>query len=168
MIGETWIETSQGRLYAKHWNFEGAGTPSECVALITESAQAFVERRTIEGILGAKQNFARAGQIERLQKYHGDKASWVLHAWIDTWLAPGFAKWNLDAALLCVQCPTLVIHGEDDKFGSPRHPEWIAASIRVPVEMKILPQCGHVPHRDLERTVLDLIYRFSKSLVVDV
>ena len=32
---------------------------------------------------------SRIRQIERLQKYHGDKAAWVLGAWIDTWLAEG-------------------------------------------------------------------------------
>lgn len=44
--------------------------------LITESAQAFVEDRTIKEILDAKRLFAQPGQLNHLEKYHGDKAAW--------------------------------------------------------------------------------------------
>lgn len=73
-----------------------AATHGDCRALVTESAQAFVEEGTVNGILEAKARFEQPGQRDRLRKYHDDKASWVLHAWTDTWLAPGFARWNLD------------------------------------------------------------------------
>jgi hypothetical protein len=36
----------------------------------------------------ARDNFAQPGQLERLARYHGDKAAWVLSAWVDTWLSP--------------------------------------------------------------------------------
>lgn len=48
-----------------------------CVGLITESAQSFVEDRTLQGIIEAKKNFQTIEQIERLKKYHGEKAKWV-------------------------------------------------------------------------------------------
>lgn len=54
--------------------------PDRCLALITESAQAFVEDRNLQGILAAKRAFAETGQVDRLSKYHGDKAAWVLDA----------------------------------------------------------------------------------------
>lgn len=131
--------------------------PAQCRALVTESAQAFVEDRTRAGILAARAAFAEPGQVERLGKYHGDKAAWVLSAWIDTWLAPQFADWNLDAQLAGVSCPTLAIHGERDEYGSARHPERIAAGVRGPATLRVLPGCGHVPHREREGETLDLI-----------
>jgi pimeloyl-ACP methyl ester carboxylesterase len=50
--------------------------PEACLALVTESAQAFVEDRTLDGIREAQKAFRDAGQLERLAKYHGEKARW--------------------------------------------------------------------------------------------
>lgn len=124
----------------------------DCVALITESAQAFVEGRTLQGILEAQRGFAQLGQVERLAKYHGDKAAWVLSAWIDTWLAPDFANWNLDDALSDVRCPVLALHGDRDEYGSVRHPQRIAELTGG--QAMILEDCGHVPHREQRGRVI--------------
>ncbi|HWK73872.1 MAG TPA: alpha/beta hydrolase [Povalibacter sp.] len=133
---------------------------SRCRALITVAAQSFVEDRTLNGIRVAQQSFEQAGQLERLRKYHGDKAEWVLSAWIDTWLAPEFAQWNLDADLSRVHCPALIIHGEDDEYGSVQHPKRIASMIRGPATVEILANCAHVPHREKPGAVMNLIGGF--------
>jgi len=137
---------------------------AQCRALVTESAQAFVEDRTRDGILAARAAFAEPGQAERLGKYHGDKAAWVLSAWIDTWLAPQFADWNLDAQLAGVCCPTLAIHGERDEYGSARHPERIAAGVRGPATLSVLPGCGHVPHRERAGETLELVAAWLRTV----
>lgn len=134
-----------------------AAYPDACHALITEAAQAFVEDRTRTGILAAREAFAQPGQLERLAKYHGDKAAWVLGAWIDTWLADDFADWNLDDALRQVRCPALVLHGDRDEYGSTRHPERIGALIGQAATVRMLPGCGHVPHRERTEEVLALV-----------
>ena len=134
-----------------------AAYPADCRALITESAQAFVEDRTIEGIRDAEQVFAQPGQHDRLRRYHGDKAAWVLSAWVDTWLAPDFSSWNLDDDLRRVRCPVLAIHGDGDEFGSARHPERIAKLTSGHSTMLLLPQCGHVPHREKSDVVIDTV-----------
>lgn len=133
---------------------------SQCRALVSVAAQAFVEDRTLHGIRAAKELFAQEGQRDRLRKYHGDKTEWVLSSWIDTWLAPEFAQWNLDADLSRVQCPALVIHGADDEYGSVRHPERIASMTQSPATLEILANCAHVPHREKPDLVMNLIERF--------
>lgn len=137
--------------------------PAQCTGLIAESAQAFVEDRTRAGILAARAVFAEPGQVERLRKYHGDKTEWVLRAWIDTWLAPDFAAWNLDAELARVNCPTLVVHGDQDEYGSLRHPERIAAGVAGPATLRVVRGCGHVPHRERGGEVLETIRVWSAN-----
>jgi pimeloyl-ACP methyl ester carboxylesterase len=61
--------------------------PRNCRALITIAALVFVEDRTLQGIRQTQAAFAEPDQLERLRKYHGDKAEWILWAWIDTWLS---------------------------------------------------------------------------------
>ncbi len=119
-----------------------------CEALVTLAAQAFVEERTLAGVATAKRAFAQPGQLERLARYHGDKARWVLDAWLETWLAPGFASWTLDDILGDVRCPTLVVHGDLDEYGSIAHAERIARGVDAPAQLEIMEGCGHVPHRE--------------------
>jgi pimeloyl-ACP methyl ester carboxylesterase len=132
----------------------------DCEALITESAQAFVEGRTLAGIREAQQLFEDPAQVERLQRYHGDKARWVLDAWVDTWLSPAFADWSLDAVLPQLACPVLAIHGADDEYGSVRHPERIGHLAGGPARIEVLADTRHVPHREREPAVLDLAAAF--------
>ncbi|MFT7775652.1 alpha/beta fold hydrolase [Roseateles sp.] len=129
-----------------------AAMQARCVALITESAQAFVEDRTVRGLLAAREQFQEAGQMHKLARHHGDKAAWVLEAWLGTWLSPQFATWSLAEVLPRVTCPALVIHGADDEYGSARHPEMIAELIArstgAQARIELLADTGHVPHRE--------------------
>lgn len=135
-----------------------------CVALITESAQAFVEDRTVQGIEQARILFEQPGQLERLEKYHGAKARWVLDAWITTWLSPEFSSWSLRPVLPQVTCPVLAIHGANDEYGSARHPELIADSTGGPARTCLVPDAQHVPHREKEAYVVQIIADFLKEM----
>lgn len=141
-----------------------AAFPVDCCALITESAQAFVEARTLDGIRAAKADFQKPGQRDRLVKYHGDKAQWVLDAWTETWLAPEFQAWTLDEVLPQVTCPMLAIHGEDDEYGSPDHAERIASTVAGEASAVVLPGRKHIPHRQDEDAIVNLIVAFLEDV----
>jgi pimeloyl-ACP methyl ester carboxylesterase len=131
--------------------------PAQCRALITESAQAFTEDRTLQGIRDAARSFAQEEQVARLRRYHGDKTPWVLSAWIDTWQLPEFASWSLDEVLPSVRCPVLAIHGDNDEFGSALHPQRIRDLSGGPATMLLLTNCGHVPHREQAQVVIEAV-----------
>ncbi|AFT71627.1 Alpha/beta hydrolase fold protein [Alloalcanivorax dieselolei B5] len=134
-----------------------------CQALITESAQTFVEDVTLAGIRDADRGFAEKEQMDRLRKYHGDKAQWVLSAWVDTWLSEPFQDWTLSDTLPRVRCPVLAIHGDQDEYGSLIHPERITSLCAGPATKKIVPDCGHVPHKEKPADVLDAITAFFQK-----
>ena len=142
--------------------------PDRCAALVTESAQSFVEDRTRAGLQAARVEFARPGQLERLARYHGAKARWVLDAWIETWLSPEFADWHLDDDLARVRCPALAIHGDQDEYGSAEHPGRIARLTNGPARAVILAGCGHVPHREQPARVLAEVAGFLARPSADV
>ncbi len=135
-----------------------------CVALVTESAQAFVEERTVRGIEDARELFKDSEQRARLRKYHGDKADWVLDAWIASWLSPAFASWSLAPVLPRLRCPALVIHGVDDEYGSPRHPELIGGLAGGPTRVEIMADTRHVPHRERAAAVLAKVATFLRDV----
>ena len=134
-----------------------------CEALITESAQAFTEELTLQGIREAKVNFAQPGQVDRLKRYHGEKAQWVLSAWIDSWLSDEFVDWTLEATLPQVLCPVLSIHGDNDEFGSLAHPSFFTSRSTGPGVVKVLEGFGHVPHREDASQVLIAVTSFLED-----
>ncbi|PTU32492.1 alpha/beta fold hydrolase [Stenotrophobium rhamnosiphilum] len=135
-----------------------------CLGVITESAQCFIEDRTRAGILEARDNFAKPGQVDRLKRYHGDKAQWVLDAWIKTWLSPEFSDWNLYAELERVRCPLLALHGENDEYGSLVQPQRMAERASGSSSHEIFPGCAHLPHRENPEIVLASISKWISTI----
>jgi len=134
--------------------------PERCERLITESAQAFVEPLTRSGIREAQALFKDQKQFDRLARYHGERTQWILDSWINSWLSPDFDHWSLDTVLPKVSCPTLVLHGEEDEYGSIAQPQSIAAGVKGAVQLEILPALHHVPHRENAALVLEKIQQF--------
>lgn len=131
-----------------------------CAAVVTESAQAFVEERTRSGVEAAKRHFSEAGHFGKLRKYHGSKARWVLEAWTETWLHPQFESWSLRAHLKNVRCPLLAIHGDNDEFGSVAFPRFIADEAAGQAQAVVLEGFGHVPHKENPATILTTVSGF--------
>jgi len=139
-----------------------ASHTSACNGVITEAAQAFVEKRTLAGIQQAKLGFQRPEQFDRLIKWHGDKAQWVLEAWTDIWLSDAFSTWSIAPFLGKVLCPVMAIHGDLDEFGSTAFPECISKGVHGLTQMIILENCGHVPHREQQQQIIQLVHSFIK------
>ncbi|AXY40887.1 alpha/beta fold hydrolase [Halomonas sp. JS92-SW72] len=139
---------------------EAAGQYADgCEALITVAAQAYMEPRILAGIREAEAAFRDPEQLARLARYHGDRAQWVLRAWVDTWQTEAFDDWHLDDALARVRCSTLAIHGQHDEFGSLAQPRRIASRTPGPAAPSLLP-CGHVPHRECPEALVAIVAAF--------
>lgn len=136
----------------------------QCHGLITIAAQYEVEELTLSGIREAKTGFAQPGQLERLAKYHGDKAQWVLDAWTETWLSPSFRQWNLEDYVGKVQCPSLIIHGELDEYGTTAQAQKLFSGIKADAELEILEGLHHMPHKEQPALVAALICDFVNDL----
>lgn len=132
---------------------------SNCVAVITEAAQVFVEELTLQGVNDAKTAFANPAQFSKLERWHGERAQWVLDSWTGAWLSPAFRSWTLEPYLENIRCPVLAIHGEKDEFGSCSFPERIIQGISSNGHLAMLPY-GHVPHREDPQAVLNLVHEF--------
>jgi pimeloyl-ACP methyl ester carboxylesterase len=128
--------------------------------VVSESAQSFLEPHTLDGIRAAKVQFANPATFDKLTRFHGAKAQWVLDAWTDTWMSPAFANWTLDPYLSRVRCPTMVIHGDADEFGSVEFPRRIARGVQGRSQLEIINGCGHVPHREQPDRILSLVTEF--------
>lgn len=142
----------------------GAGLPSACVAVVTESAQMFAEDRTLNAIAAAKLQYATSERFDKLKRYHGTKTSWVLRSWTDTWLSAEFASFNVRQELRTLQCPLLALHGDLDEFGSLEHLRVARELSGGGVTTRELPGLGHVPHREAPQLVLQTVTQFMANI----
>ncbi|MCG3193225.1 MAG: 2-succinyl-6-hydroxy-2,4-cyclohexadiene-1-carboxylate synthase [Thermoanaerobaculia bacterium] len=128
--------------------------PDRTAGVVTEAAHVFADELTLAGLRAARERYERGGFVDKLEKYHGEKARALFHAWNDTWLDPSFSSWNIESVLGGIHAPTLVIQGENDEYGTPAQVEAIAREVKGESEKLFLPGCGHVPHHETRERVV--------------
>jgi pimeloyl-ACP methyl ester carboxylesterase len=68
---------------------------------------------------------------------------------------------KLAARLHRVQCPTLLLWGEDDRLVPPAYGEEYRKHI-TGAELKLIPACGHLPMFEREKEFVDALTRFCQ------
>lgn len=131
--------------------------------LILEAPHVFVEEISVRSIAAAKTAFETTDMPQKLARHHAD-ASRTFYGWNDIWLHPDFLAWNIEEYLPSIACPTLVIQGLDDEYGTMRQLEAIQRQMKGEVELVKLDACGHSPHRDQPEAALAAMVRFIRSV----
>jgi pimeloyl-ACP methyl ester carboxylesterase len=131
--------------------------------LVLLAPHVFVEDCSIASITRMRELYATTDLRARLARHHADVDA-AFHGWNDVWLDPAFRQWNIEGYLPAVTCPVLVLQGEDDEYGTRAQVDAIAAQVSGPVDVELLPRCGHAPHRDQLEKVLDRIAGFIARL----
>lgn len=135
-----------------------AAFPEGPAKVVAMAPHEFVEEKTLQGIRRTCESWKTTDLEQRLARHHADPER-VFAEWSQTWLAPGFRDWNIEAELASIRCPVLALQGEDDEYASLRQIEVIAE--RVPgAQLVRLPACHHSPHRDQPEQVLGAIASF--------
>jgi pimeloyl-ACP methyl ester carboxylesterase len=135
-------------------------------AIVSEAAHVFVEQETLDGITVAVNKYRNTNLKARLSKYHGDKTDDVFHAWTDTWLSKEFSKWNIDHFLPRIVCPTLIIQGVNDEFGTIKQVEAIANHVKGMTSTFILPGICHTPHKEAPSETVTCATEFIQMLII--
>jgi pimeloyl-ACP methyl ester carboxylesterase len=135
--------------------------------LVLMAPHVFVEPVCLKSIANIRAAYcASAGNAgglrSRLAKYHA-RVDHAFLGWADAWLAPEFQTWNIEDLTSAVTAPVLLIQGSDDEYGTLAQLDRIEARVRGPVSRLVLPNCGHAPHRDCEREVLEAIVAFARN-----
>ena len=137
-----------------------AAHPTRALGLILEAPHVFVEPITVKSIAEAKVTYETTDLSRKLGRYHDDVES-AFWGWNKIWLDPRFLEWNIEDILPHVSCPTLMIQGLQDEYGTQAQLDAISA--KVPrSEVVLLDNCGHSPHRDQPAMTLAAIETFLK------
>ena len=156
---------SDGASIALIYAGSGAGDP---YALILEAPHIFVEDVTVTRIAELRDLYRTTDLRTKLARHHGANVDPLFQYWTDVWLRPEFRAWNIESYLPEVTCPTLVIQGKQDEYGTDRQVNALLDALGGRCEGIMLDRCGHAPHLDQRTTVADLMVRFVRRLQEDM
>jgi pimeloyl-ACP methyl ester carboxylesterase len=139
------------------------GAGREVAGLILMAPHVFVEDLSIASIAQAKVAFETADLGQKLGRYHRDPVK-TFRGWNDIWLHPDFRAWNIEEVLPRVTCPVLAIQGEDDEYGTPAQVEAIRRQAKGEVEVLMLADCRHSPHKDQPQATLEAMAGFIERI----
>ncbi len=140
--------------------------PEKITGIITEGAHVFVEQETINGIKAAVLAYRTTSLKEKLYKYHGDKTEAVFKMWTETWLSQTFRSWNIEEYLPKIKCPSLIIQGEKDEYGTLDQVNSIIKNTSGYSKALLISDIGHTPHKESTEIVVKKVSKFINRLIV--
>ena len=132
--------------------------------IVVVGSHIIVEEISLQGIRDAKIAYAETNLKERLTKYHGDKTQKVFEMWTETWLRPDFIDFDIREELKNIECPTLVIQGIDDEYGSIEQVNGIINNVKGRKESYLVPDAKHTPYKENRTPTLAKTVEFIDSL----
>ena len=133
------------------------------IALILEAPHVFVEDVTVTSIADIRNSYRSSGLRNRLERHHGANVDLLFESWTDVWLSDRFRDWTIEEYLPRITCPTLVIQGRDDEYGTLKQVQAISAGVPGTIETLLLDRCGHTPHIDRGEEVAAATVRFLQG-----
>ncbi len=135
------------------------------LGVITEAAHVFCEAKTVAAIERARVDFVTGGLRTALVRHHGANTDVAFFGWCNAWLDPGFREWDIRDELPSICVPILALQGADDAYGTELQLDAIHQRAGAGADVRILPECGHAPHRDQRQLAIDAMTVFIDSAV---
>jgi pimeloyl-ACP methyl ester carboxylesterase len=96
------------------------------------------------GILGVRDAFENDERFRMGMQYaHGDKYEAVFYNWFNGWHRTESLAWDMRPMLGQINCPALIVQGEDDEHATPQHAVDLAKSI-PDADLWLVPQARHM------------------------
>jgi pimeloyl-ACP methyl ester carboxylesterase len=120
----------------------------------------FTEEFGLQEIARAKENYQTGDLKPRLARWHKN-VDVSFYGWNGAWLDPGFRDWNLTEYLPRMRSAVQIVQGDADPYGSMRQVEVLVENYPA-TEVVVLPNVGHMPHREAPDVTLTAVARFFR------
>lgn len=131
--------------------------------LVLLAPHVFVEDISIEGVAKVLKAFETLNLRQKIAKYHRDVET-TFWGWCKIWMSPEFRSFNIEEYLAGIHCPVLAIQGMDDEHGTLAQLEAIRDQAAGEVDVLMLADCRHSPHKDQQSATLEAIVEFVSVL----
>jgi len=136
-----------------------AAHPEMVERLVLVAAHIYVEAKMVPGLEVIERTAVSPAFLRSLQNEHGDRTRELVHAWLQGWKRPENLDFDLREYLPRVQCPTLVIQGEQDEHATPQHARDIA-SLVPKGKLWLIPGVHHMPTLEVPERFNEVVLDF--------
>ncbi len=133
-------------------------------ALALIAPHFIVEDVSVSSIAEIKTAYETTDLRAKLARWHRDVDN-AFHGWNGAWLDPKFRKWDISEYLAYIRVPVAIVQGADDQYGTIRQIEIAKAECYCPVDVTLLSDAGHSPHREAPGATLNAISEFAKAVL---
>lgn len=147
--------------------YYAARFPQQVSCVVTIAAHIYVEAKMQPGIAEVRKAFEADARFRKgLQHLHGDKTESVFWNWYNGWVKPDSLDWDMRPLLRSINCPALVVQGEQDEHATPQHAQDIA-NVIPSAELWIEPAARHMLPQEqpnlFNQRLLDFLRRTVKQ-----
>jgi pimeloyl-ACP methyl ester carboxylesterase len=132
--------------------------------LILMAPHFFTEGDGIASIAEARKAYETGDLRPRLARWH-ENVDGAFYGWNGAWLDPDFRKWDITEELGYIRVPILIVQSEHDQYGTVAQIEAAERDCYCPVEVALLPNARHSPHRDAPEATLKAMSDFVADIL---
>ena len=130
--------------------------------IVLIAPHVIVEDVSVSSIAAIKTAYETTELRTKLARWHEDVDN-AFYGWNGAWLDPAFRRWDITDYLAYIRVPVAVIQGVVDQYGTARQVEIIQEECYCPVEVTMLPNTGHSPHREAPEATLRIVAEFATA-----
>jgi pimeloyl-ACP methyl ester carboxylesterase len=123
-----------------------------------------VEDVSVTSIEGIKRDYEAGKLKEKLARWHKDVDN-AFYGWNGAWLDPKFREWDITEYLSYIRVPVQIVQGAQDQYGTLRQIEVAEAECYCPVDVAIIEDAAHSPHREAAAATLETIAEFVNHIL---
>jgi pimeloyl-ACP methyl ester carboxylesterase len=123
-----------------------------------------VEDVSVASIAEIRKVYETTNLKEKLARWHKDVDN-AFYGWNGAWLDPKFRDWDISEYLAYIRVPIAILQGEKDQYGTMRQVEIAQAECYCPVDVTVLADAGHSPHREAADETLAVIADFAEAVL---
>ncbi len=123
-----------------------------------------VEDISVTSIEGIKREYEAGTLKEKLARWHSDVDN-AFYGWNGAWLDPHFREWDITEYLSYIRVPVQIVQGAQDQYGTLKQVEVAEADCYCPVDVAIIDNAAHSPHREAPAATLEAIAAFVNRIL---
>ena len=124
-----------------------------------------VEDVSVASIAAIRKTYETTDLRPKLARWHRNVDN-AFYGWNDAWLDPDFRRWDISEYLAYIRVPIAILQGEADQYGTVRQVEIAQEECYCPVDVTLLPQSGHSPHREAPELTLATVSDFVRRILI--
>ncbi len=132
----------------------------EGIALI--APHFIVEDISVASIAEIRKTYATTNLKAKLSRWHKDVDN-AFYGWNDAWLDPAFRDWDISEYLAYIRVPIAILQGVNDQYGTMRQVAIAQEECYCPVDVAVIANAGHSPHREAPEQALAAIVDFAAA-----